>query len=65
MADRPKCFVIEDDGGKRIELNEDDTRMLYELADGEGVEPIIFLKSLVRSTDLLLRHGLIKPGNKT
>jgi hypothetical protein len=60
MADRPKRISIMGPRDEEIELTEDETAMLYKLADHEGVTPEIFFKSMVNANHLLMRHNLLR-----
>lgn len=57
---RPKQIRIEPIGGEPFLLDEATTQEIYEMADEEGEDPEVFLKTTLRMHHLLMRHGLMK-----
>lgn len=65
MSDRPKRMLIQPDGCAPYELGEEETAMLYTIADEDGVTPAQALRSTIHMTHLLTRHGLMKKAKRT
>jgi hypothetical protein len=51
---------IEKPDGTFLELDEETSAMAVEQAAEEGVPLDVFIKSMLRTEHLLLRHGLVK-----